>query len=153
MRDLWKLQVGWDEQLGEDMVKQFNGLLPDFNNLASITFPRSVCWKEDNDSILHIFCDASNEAYGCVAYVVSGLGSNILMSRSRVAPMKAKTTPQLELTAVLLGCRLAKYICNTLPNKFQVIVWSDNLPCLQWVDSNKSSIVYVRNRVSEISSL
>ena len=75
------------------------------------------------------------------------------MSRSRVAPVKAKSIPQLELTAVLLGCRLAKYICSVLTVKFHICIWSDNLPCLQWIAGNNSNIVYVKNRVSEILSL
>ena len=95
------------------MVNSFNSLLPDFNVtkcfalflcskiydptihgklLIGDLWKLQVYWKEDNDSILHNFYDASNEAYFCVVYVVSGLGSNILMSKSRVAPMKAKTT-------------------------------------------------------------
>ena len=70
-----------------------------------------------------------------------------------MAPVKEKTIPQLELTAVLLGCRLAKYIKNTLPCTLQIYVWSDNLLCLYWIYNNKPNIAHVNNRVSEILNL
>ena len=102
---------------------------------------------------MHIFCDAGSNAYGTVAYICNELGSHLLMSRSRVAPVMTKSIPQLELTAVLLGCRLANYICSVLDAKFHICVWCDNLPCLQWIAGNNSNIVYVQNQVSEILSL
>ena len=152
IRNLWKAQVGWDEPLSDDVIQLFNELLPDYNNLDSITFPRLVCLKNE-EAYLHVFCDASTAAYGCVSYVVTGGKSSLLMSRSPVAPIKTKSIPQLELTALLLGCRLANYICSVLPNKFKIVIWGDNLPSLQWIEGNKSDIVYVRNRVGEILTL
>ena len=32
-------------------------------------------------------------------------------------------------------------------------MWTDSLPCLQWIESDRSTIVYVKNRVAEIHDL
>ena len=152
IQGLWKSKVGWDDRLGNDAVHRFNNIVSEYEQLHLIKFPRSLCCKQD-DSVLHIFCDASTQACGAVAYLYNKEGSGLLMSRSRVAPVKTKSVPQLELTAVLVGCRMAKYICTVLQRHFTISVWSDNLPCLQCILGNQSTIVYVKNRVGEILTL
>ena len=100
-----------------------------------------------------MFCDASAKAYGAVAYLCHHNKANLLTSRCKVAPLKTRTILQLELTAVLIGCRLATHLAEVLQQKFEIYVWTDNLPCLQWIESDRSTIVYVKNRVAEIHSL
>ena len=100
-----------------------------------------------------MFCDASAKAYGAVAYLCHDNKTRLLTSRCRVAPLKTRTIPQLELTAVLVGCRLASHLLEVLQKKFEVYVWTDNLPCLQWIANDRSTIVYVKNRVAEIRNL
>ena len=66
-----------------------------------------------------------------VAYVCTENSSLFLMSRNRVAPIKTKIIPQIELTAVLLCCRLAKYVKALLNCNLKIFVRSDNrIPCL-----------------------
>ena len=113
------------------------------DDVSDLKSPRSICEREANYT-LHVFADTSAKAYGAVSYLCTETASTMLMNRSRVAPVKEKTIPQLELTAVLLGCRLAKYVKNTLPCTLQIYVWSDNLPCLYLIHNNKSNIVYVK---------
>ena len=100
---------------------------------------------------LHIFCDASQKAFGAVAYVVSD-GAALLTSKCKVAPLKTRSLPQLELTAFLVGARLLHHVVSTLTGvdwgKFYL--WTDNEASLQWVRNNRSEIVYVKNRVAEI---
>ena len=146
IRDLWMLKLGWDEEVDQMYVNQLNELIVEFNQVDLVAVPRSAGLKDETFE-LHIFTDASSQAYGAVAYLVSLTTSTLLTSRARVAPVKQKSIPQLELTALLLGCRLAKYIVSTLEIKCDIHIWSDNLPCLQWVAHNNSNLVYVRNRV------
>ena len=107
IRSLWKLKVDWDEFLGEEVIVEFNRSISDYRDLSCIVFPRAVATKT-TVNILHIFCDASSNAYGTVAYVCNELGSNLLMSRSRVAPVKTVyTTVGVDCCAVgLSSCQL-----------------------------------------------
>ena len=150
MRKLWQSELEWDENISRKQTIEFHKIMDEYRRVDEIEFPRSI----HNDEVscdLHIFCDASKQAYGCVAYVVKEEKASLYLSRTRVAPVKERTIPQLELTALLIGCRLALYINNTVDIKFaSICVWSDNMACLEWLEKNHSSIVYVQNRVREI---
>lgn len=154
MRDIWKLKVGWDEVLPVEFVNRINELGRDFKVLHTIEFPRCVL-DESGRLKLVVDCDASNEAYGACAYIVNeNKQAHLYMSRTRVAPLKSRSIPQLELTALLVGCRLVKYICDTVSAVFkQIVVRSDSQVCICWISNNKSEEVYVRNRVNEIGRL
>lgn len=68
-------------------------------------FHRDEC---QND--LHVFCDASGIAYGAVAYfrtVTRGcINVSFVISKTRLAPIKALTVPRLELQAAVIVSRL-----------------------------------------------
>ena len=49
------------------------------------------------------YCDSSTIAYGCVLYLTDENSSKLLFGKAKVAPLKSKSLPQLELTAVWLG--------------------------------------------------
>ena len=153
MRELWLLKLGWDDSLDEKWVQEINKLSQCYALASEIKFPRMSCLL--NDTIdLHVFCDASAAAYGAVAYTVTISGSQLVMSKSRVSPVKGKSIPQLELTAMLIGCRLVTYLLANLQcNISNIYVWTDNLPCVSWIKNNNSNIVYVRNRVGEIMEI
>ena len=74
--------------------------------------------------------------------------SNLFFGKAKVAPLKSKSLPQLELSAVWLGIKLAKYILTNLNNVLfkEIIIWTDNEACLQWIRNNKCDIVYVKNK-------
>ena len=71
-------------------------------------FPLLSSWP--SNAVLHVFVDASIKAYGTVAYLTSGPHTTMVMSKSRVAPLKKLTLPQLELMAAVAGARLASYL-------------------------------------------
>ncbi|XP_053690946.1 uncharacterized protein LOC128739478 [Sabethes cyaneus] len=117
------LGITWnqDEEIGSDcwdMWKRWTGLLSD---VESVRIPR--CYLGDSlssivESIeLHVFTDASEHAYGCVAYlrvVVEGVvRCSLVMCRSKVAPLKRQSVPRLELMAAVLGARLSETILTT----------------------------------------
>ena len=64
---------------------------------------------------LHHFSDASDLGYGVVSYarvldVEGRVHCNLLMSRSRVNPVKKMTVPRLELTASTVAVRINSII-------------------------------------------
>ena len=95
MRDIWKLKVGWDEKLPENFCERLNEITEQYNLLHTISLPRQ-CMESGCE--LHVFCDASGEGYGCVAYAVTPHNSKIIMSRSKIAPVSTRSIVQLELT-------------------------------------------------------
>ena len=79
------------------------------------------------------------------------------MAKSRVAPVKQKTLPRLELLAALLGARLSQYIIDILAPKFleslDTIFWSDSQIVLSWLSSDKSLPQFVMARVRIIREI
>ena len=127
--------------------------------MNSITLPRNA--HAGKKHALHVFCDASKRTFGVVAYVVSEDGTvQFLSSRARVAPKSQVskeenlTVPRLELTALLFGCRFAKYLTSIRDRPYSdIYIWSDAKVALAWVESQTSTSTYVVNRAREIKDL
>lgn len=151
VREAWKANVGWDEALPSSFGEQWSRLVEEYREISKQEYPRMI-GQDDQKYKLHIFCDASTQAYGAVAYLTSDEESNIITSKARVAPVKGRTVPQLELTALQVGTHLATYILKTLAttNIKETYIWSDNEAALQWLRNENSTITYVKNRVRDI---
>eukprot|EP00064_Thunnus_orientalis_P016010 superscaffoldBa00003085_g16073 len=75
VQKLWSKQRNWDDpNLPVDFLQAWTASEQEVSNLSSITFPRCyVPLEMDTKEAVyecHIFCDASEVAYGSVAYVV-----------------------------------------------------------------------------------
>ena len=78
------------------------------------------------------------------------------MAKSRVAPLKKRTLPQLEVMAALIGARMAHFIQQTLQKCFSSLsihMWSDSQIVLHWLNSGKPLPQFVANRKKEIKQL
>lgn len=74
------------------------------------------------------------------------------MAKSRVAPLKKRTLPQLELMATVVGARLASYLQSIL-NVSKSFFWSDSQIVLYWLSTSKPLKRFVHNRVKEVKEL
>ena len=68
---------------------------------------------------LHLFCDASELAYGAAAYIRYSFKNGehecaLVMAKSRLAPIKTVTLPRLELDSARCGARLARLVVHEL---------------------------------------
>ncbi|KAL3973453.1 solute carrier family 15, member 5 [Sarotherodon galilaeus] len=74
IRHLWDKQRGWDDpHLPQELMQQWTAWEEELQFLPEITLPRPYVPKEVDtfgcQREVHIFCDASEEAYGSVAYL------------------------------------------------------------------------------------
>ena len=150
----WKEQVSWDTHLSPFFLREWQILAQEIDQLPSIKFPRCVCVSHEPYT-LHTFVDASDKAYGAVSYLSNKFESHLVASKARVAPLKTRTLPQLELTSLQIGTQFASYLVNILKDFDieRVVIWSDSEVALQWVRNNNSKIPYVRNRVANIREI
>ena len=86
LQDIWRIKVGWDDVLPMEFVDIWENLRKYLLACYRISFPRQL--RLSSDITLHVFSDASNKAYGCVAYLVSENHSNIVAAKATVAPIK-----------------------------------------------------------------
>ena len=62
--------LGWDQLLDPEDLKDWNDWLSDLDNLSSLDIKRCVKPTEDVNTIeLHHFSDASSQGYGACSYI------------------------------------------------------------------------------------
>lgn len=103
LQRLWSKEREWDDPcLPETFVRAWMSWERELPYLAKIKLPRCYGPTEDQDSSvtreLHVFCDASEAAYGSVAYlrIMNAIGLvhiSFVMARSRMAPKRQITIP------------------------------------------------------------
>ena len=158
-QELCKQEKGWDEPLPRYIEKQWGRWLDDLPVIKELNIPR--CIMPDKSTVkevqLHHFCDASQYGYGAVAYLLTvhedqTVTVNLLMAKSRLAPLKGSTIPRLELAGALEAVRLDKILQEELqmPLK-ESVYWTDSTIVLWYLQSpEKRFQTYVANRVAKI---
>ena len=106
---------------------------------------------------VHGFSDASEDAYAAVVYLrmIDTKGDvhvSIVMSKTKVAPIKRLTIPRLELCGAHLLSQLLSHIKSLyLIPLNRVFAWTDSTIVLDWLVGNPRRFkVFVGNRVSNI---
>ena len=89
--------------------------------LKDVTIPR--CFgngiTQDSAVEVHGFGDASLKAYGAAVYIrirdkQDNVSSQLVISKSRVAPIKKVSLPRLELLAAVVNARLLKFVVRAI---------------------------------------
>lgn len=113
IQELWRRNIDWDDELPDDILQKWQSW-KGLKATRTIMIPRWYGFhrNECQNVQLHVFCDASEIAYGAVAYfrtVTRGcINVSFVMSKTRLAPIKGLTVPRLELQAAVMAYRLKK---------------------------------------------
>lgn len=109
---------------------------------------------------LHIFADASEKAYGSVAYLRAEdpdghVVVSFMSAKSRVAPKKQLSMPRFELCAALTTAQLASLLQRELTVPIHdVTLWADFTIVLTWLKSDSCWCkVFVGTQVAKIQDL
>jgi hypothetical protein len=155
--------LGWDETLPDGILLKWNSWSEELPLLEQISIPR--CFRtadlplKDSQFELHLFSDASSDAFGAVAYLRTIAKGNIhlsfVLSIGRLAPLKLLSIPRFELQGAVTAVRLAKTIKSELRLPITEYYFrTDSEIVLRWINSspcNYSSSV--SHRVGEILRL
>ena len=154
MLSCWVCGVDWDEELPSDVQSEFMKWRKTPPVITKLKIPRHILKKRFE---LHLFCDASELAYAACIYVrcLDTEETNLLVSKSKVAPMMPLTVPKMELCAAFLGCNLLKAVLpilekiNFIPE--QLHGWTDSTLVLSWLrEIPRSWNTFIANRVQAI---
>ena len=127
LRKLWQAKVTWDQPVPEDLREEALQLMNEIHMVNSAQVSRNVI-DSDQPAELLIFCDASQRAVGAVAYSKTKNGTNLIVSKAKLA--REATIPELELDALFMASDLACKL--TAVRSFSgVTIFSDSLPNLQ----------------------
>lgn len=152
-------KLSWDDKLPEDINSAWIRFLGEFESIKQLHINRWLQLSDDEPYQLHIFCDASKNAYSTVAYLRTKqpggrIVVNIFMAKSKVTPRKQVTIPRLELCAALLSTRMFEYLQHHANLKFDgsnTFFWSDSMITIAWISKNIENLkIFVANRVRRI---
>jgi len=114
-QDTWCRGIDWDELLPFDLGTRRHDWVSTLNSLSEVHIPRWLATSGGNFNV-HVFCDASERAYGAALYIRTTKDNETLIrsacSKNRLVPVKRITLPRLELLAALVGARLLHYFCK-----------------------------------------
>ncbi|XP_052755355.1 uncharacterized protein LOC128201692 [Galleria mellonella] len=163
LQKLWLLKIDWDDVVPIDIECQWNQFLNTLSHLPELRIPRYVMSEDKQTCELHIFTDASQDAYGACAYIRTynsdsdlPITIKLLCAKSKIAPVKTVCTiPRLELCGALLGAWLYHKIINSLRLTFtRIIFWTDSTIVIGWLRMSPYNLkTFVQNRVSQINEL
>lgn len=109
LREAWRSETEWDQQIPISCIRAWEEWVECLEGVHNIPIPR--WYGELGVAVeLHMFVDASESAIGAVVYAVNRRGPGdatvaMVMAKCRVAPLRTKSIPRLELDAAVLGVR------------------------------------------------
>ena len=149
----------WDAPVMNDLAARFDAWVRSLGFLDSLRFQRCVVPEPFIDGIseLHVFCDASQGAYGACVFVRSVNASgqihvSLLTGKGRLAPIKQVSIPRLELAACVEAVKLEVLVRREfdivlMPSTF----WTDSQVALAYISNDTRRFkTFVANRVARI---
>ena len=155
MQEIWMAGVDWDEELPENLRVKWEKWVSELPQLSNVAIPRCLRRAHPENIELHLFSDASNDAFASVVYLVcryqdSSPSSRLIASKCRVSPVKAMTIPRLELMGAVLSSQLAQNILLVI-SVYRTIFWTDSENVWYWVRNQRREFKpFVANRIGEI---
>ncbi|GFU38168.1 integrase catalytic domain-containing protein [Trichonephila clavipes] len=116
-----KAKLSWDDELPKDVTEKFKKWFKNLHLLKLVEIPRYMSMNDCVSISLHIFCDASKLSYATALFLRSESESQVsvqlVLAKSRIAPLKAMSIPKLELMACTIGVCLTDMNPADLPSR------------------------------------
>ena len=160
-RDLWQTKADWDDTISQEHQDRHSMWREELPLLKEVRLPRCYFGKEKPSTIqLHGFSDASKEAYGAVIYLRATYPtlqptSELVIAKSKVAPLATRTIPQLELCGANLLAKLMTTTRQVLDVSLDdTWTYTDSTIVLAWLDGqSRRYCVYSAHRIASTVSL
>lgn len=164
IQETWRRSTGWDEKIDDELYGKWQRWLRMLKQLEEVRIPRWYLsgYEENASSLenveyqLHLFVDASELAFACVAYIRASYNEKVccalIGSKTRVSPLKLVSIPRLELQAAILGTRFGQLIKSSLTVPLKSIhYWTDSKTVISWLHSEQRKYKqFVAFRIGEI---
>ncbi|XP_074641240.1 uncharacterized protein LOC141898990 [Tubulanus polymorphus] len=138
MQETWIQGLDWDQRLPDELKNKWISWVEDLKQIQQLRIPR--CLKNRgiiSSKRLHTFVDASVKAYAACVYMRciyedGTVSTQLIASKSRVAPTKSLSIPELELMAAYIGVELTQRINRNLQIS-EIEYWSDSMDVIFWI--------------------
>ncbi|XP_055922676.1 uncharacterized protein LOC129953456 [Eupeodes corollae] len=159
MQETWKDKQTWESELPSSIISAWQSLKAALSLLEAIQIPRWLNLTNESKVEVHGFCYASEKAYAAAIYLRVTTGNetniNLIVSKTRVTPLKTKSLAGLELCGALLLAQLLVHTVDTMElQSAKLFTWCDSQITLAWIKSAPYlRTTFVANRVAEIQEL
>lgn len=141
LQRLWERKVDWDDPVPQEIYKTWSQLRSELPSLANKCIPR--CYYPKEVSVVSVgFSDASEDAYTGVFYIrlVDSNGkvhATLVMSKTKVAPIKRLSIPRLEVCGAQVLAQLLQHAKEVfqLPMS-SIFAWTDSTIVLSWLQGS-----------------
>ena len=159
LQRVWEARIDWDDPVPAELKETWHQWRCELGALVNKDIPR--CYFPQHATIvslqLHGFSDASEEAYAGVVYLrmldsVDNVHVSLVISKTKVSPIRRLTIPRFELCGAVVVTRLLQHVKDVLEVPLSdVYAWTDSSIVLNWLSGNPRRFkTYVGNRISEI---
>ena len=159
MQDLWLQKCEWDSPLPAELRERWYAYCKSLADLPSIAIDRWLGVVSTRSYQLHGYSDASSRAYAAVVYLRIDVGNgefrvSLLAAKTKVAPVKTVSIPNLELCGAALLVKLIRHVKKLgFLDSIPVFAWSDSQIVLTWLRKHPCNWkTFVANRVSYIQT-
>ena len=142
-QELWQIGIDWDESIPAPFQDTFANWVEGIKVIKEWEIPRCFFqshWGNLEGMELHSFGDASSKGYEAVLYIRKPNPDgtyqiSFVIAKTKVAPLKKVTLPQLEWLGSLLAARLHVFclISTHLPQFINYKCWTDSTVALSWI--------------------
>ncbi|XP_065368962.1 uncharacterized protein LOC135961390 [Calliphora vicina] len=161
IQQLWLEKIDWDDLVSPDSLRIWNEIITDLQKIQEIQIPRWIQFTPVDNIQIHGFCDASKLAYCAAIYIrietsSSVVFSNLLVAKTKVAPLASITLPRLELSGSVMLAKLVHHTITSLNlSNTEIILWCDSSIVLGWLAKPPATWkeIYVANRIGHIHTL
>ena len=152
-------RLGWDDAVSRSLSEEWDSWANTLTDVKNLRIPRCIKPSTHIDAVLelHHFSDASEKAYGCCTYLRcinkdGHIHTALIMSKSRIAPLKTLTIPRLELQAAVLAAQVDGMLRKELDLQLtRSHFWVDSEIVLRYIkNEDRRFQVFVANRASII---
>lgn len=154
---LWKEKLDWDEEVPDEMLEIWQRFWNEIKHLESFRIDRWIGTADGAQCKLIGFSDSSQLAYGAVVYVRTVypngmIKCSLIMSKSRIAPLKTVTIPRLELCGAELLSRVIVNVQKSMEfQEMDYVLCIDSSPALYWLRKEPNTLkTFIANRVASI---
>ncbi|XP_043463826.1 uncharacterized protein LOC122499504, partial [Leptopilina heterotoma] len=159
MQDMWILKCEWDSPLPAEIRERWYEYCKSLSALPLLSVTRWLGGTAASSYQVHGFSDASSRAYAAVVYLRLDQGNgnfrvSLLAAKSKVAPVKTVSIPNLELCGAALLVRLIRHLIGLdFLQGLPIFAWSDSQVVLTWLRKHPCHWkTFVANRVSFIQT-
>ena len=163
IKDLWARKYLWDASFEKEaaLVERWSYLREQCFAAVGLEMDLNIQIRDSTQ--IHVFADASTQAYGATLYLVTPKSTafpngevRLLKAKGKIVPVdkhpNEDTMPRWELASILIASNIVAFVVDAVSQlrEKEVYIWNDSKAALSWCSQVEIKSTFVHNRVISI---